>query len=128
MKKINITILLIGIVSILTACGYNGAVEREDSRKEAINDVQGEGKQLESLDNRIMIRNFAFNPNSLTVKKGATVTWTNLDQAAHQIKSDKVNSPLLQSGESYSYTFNETGTYDYICGPHPRMTATIVVQ
>ena len=79
----------------------------------------------------IEISGFAFNPKTLTINKGDTVTWTNTDSAGHNIKSDSgnvINSPLLGTGQMYSQTFTSTGTFAYHCGVHPSMKATIVVQ
>ena len=76
----------------------------------------------------IIIQNFAFSPASITIKQGTTVTWTNLDSAPHQIKADTFNSRLLSQGQSFSFTFNTTGTFNYICAIHPMMTGQIVVN
>lgn len=76
----------------------------------------------------VNIQNFAFSPSSLTIKKGTTVTWTNNDATPHQIKSGTFNSVLLSKGQSYSFTFDNAGTFDYSCLPHPSMTAKIIVE
>ena len=78
------------------------------------------------------IKNFNFSQKSLKIKKGTTVTWTNRDSAKHDITpndpSDSfMGSKLLGQGESYSFTFNTVGSYDYICSPHPYMTAMVEV-
>ncbi len=78
--------------------------------------------------NTINIQNFSFNPAMLTVKKGTSVTWTNNDSAPHQIKSATFNSPELSNGQSFVFTFNEAGTFDYSCAIHPSMTGTIIVE
>lgn len=79
--------------------------------------------------NTIIIKNFAFNPATLTVNKGTTVTWTNEDAATHTISSDQfTSSSNLNKGDSYKFQFNTTGTYNYICGIHPNMKGTIVVE
>jgi len=77
--------------------------------------------------NAVLIENFAFNPPTLTVKAGTTVTWTNEDTAAHTIKSDTFNSQELGKGGSFEFTFNNPGTYDYACGIHPSMKGTVTV-
>lgn len=78
----------------------------------------------------VAIVNFAFNPASLTVKKGATITWTNQDAVGHTVTIDNGMGPdsaLLGQGQSYSYTFNDVGAYAYHCKPHPNMRATVTV-
>ena len=85
--------------------------------------------------NTVVISGYSFNPQSLKIPVGTTVTWTNLDRVAHSVESGNsevlagvFGSGLLDYGESYSYTFNQPGTYTYHCGPHPYMTATITVE
>ena len=78
----------------------------------------------------VAIKNFAFSPASITVKKGTTVTWTNEDSAEHNAFSDQDGGPkgrLLKKGESYSFTFDKVGTFNYICTPHPYMKGTVTV-
>lgn len=80
----------------------------------------------------IDIASMAYRPASVTVKKGATVTWTNQDTVRHDVTPDEdgeafKGSQLLPQGESYSHTFNEPGTYTYHCSPHPHMTGSVTV-
>lgn len=76
----------------------------------------------------VNIQNFAFSPASLNIAKGTTVTWTNNDSAPHQIASATFNSQTLSQGQTYSFTFTQTGTFSYSCSIHPSMTGTINVQ
>ena len=81
----------------------------------------------------ITIKNFAFDPATLTVKTGTTVTWVNNDGASHAIASDAgspaaFSSESLSTGGSYSFTFTGQGTYTYHCSIHPSMKGTIIVQ
>lgn len=78
------------------------------------------------------IEGFAFAQKTLKIKPGTTVTWTNQDEAKHDVNPDNESphfkaGPLLAQGESYSYTFNEPGTYTYHCTPHPYMKASVEV-
>lgn len=80
----------------------------------------------------VEIKDYSYNPGTRTVKKGTTVTWTNQDAVRHDVAPDTVTdefkkSELLSKGESYSVTFNRTGTYTYHCSPHPYMKGTITV-
>jgi plastocyanin len=81
-----------------------------------------------NTENIVNIKNFAFNPSTLNIKVGTTVTWTNEDSAAHRIKSNKFNSGDLNEGDSFQFTFSEKGTYNYTCAIHPSMQAKIVVE
>lgn len=76
----------------------------------------------------ISIQNNSFSPQILTIKAGTTVTWTNNDTTIHNIKSTYFNSPDLAKGNTYMYTFNQAGTYDYSCGIHASMTGRIIVE
>ena len=83
---------------------------------------------VSSQPQTITIQNFAFNPSSLTIKAGSTVIWKNLDSAPHKIKSDIFNSNVLNNGDTFSFKFDNKGTYNYSCAIHPFMQATITVE
>lgn len=78
--------------------------------------------------NNIVIQNFSFNPSSLTVKQGTKVAWVNNDSAPHKIKSDAFNSTDLNQGDKFEFTFNNKGTFTYICSIHPSMKGEIIVE
>ncbi len=71
-----------------------------------------------------------FEPVSLTVTAGTTVTWINNDGSNHIIQmkaGDK--SPRLRHGANWSHSFTAPGEYPYICAIHgERMSGTIIVQ
>ena len=72
-----------------------------------------------------------YSTNILMVPLGATVTWTNNDPGmAHTVTSTdgKFDSGMLAPGQSWSYTFNDPGDFDYLCTPHPWMKARISVM
>lgn len=79
--------------------------------------------------NAVSINNFKFDPATITVPVGTTVTWTNQDEEPHTIaaKDGSFHSPGLDTHGSYSFTFSTPGTFDYICSIHPFMTGTVVV-
>lgn len=79
---------------------------------------------------QVNILNYKFDPETLTVPAGTAVTWTNHDEVPHSVVStDKrfTASGGLDTGESYSYTFTQPGTYAYYCSLHPFMTGKVVV-
>jgi plastocyanin len=80
--------------------------------------------------NRIMVKEFMFTPNSVTVKAGSTVTWANMDDEPHTVVSDigLFRSGAMDTNESFSFKFDKPGTYRFACSIHPRMVGTIVVQ
>jgi plastocyanin len=77
----------------------------------------------------VSIENFAFNPATLTVHVGSTVTWTNHDEEPHTVAANdgSFHSPGLDGKGTYSYTFQKAGTFDYVCSIHPSMHGTVVV-
>ncbi|CAK4863924.1 unnamed protein product [Aphanomyces euteiches] len=80
---------------------------------------------------KVEISNYAFSVPVLTVEVGSTVTWTNKDEAKHnaQAVDGSFALPLLEQGESGSFTFTKAGEYDYYCLPHKSMmTAKIIVK
>lgn len=81
--------------------------------------------------NHVLIKDFKFDSNDMTIKKGTTITWTNEDLAPHTVtENDGKSGPdskNLNKGDSYSYTFNTTGSYNYHCSIHPNMTAVVKV-
>lgn len=84
----------------------------------------------DSLATKVAIKDFAYSPATLTVKKGTTVTWTNEDAAVHTVTSDsgsELQSKSLSKGGTFSHTFSSIGTFDYHCAPHPSMKASVVV-
>src|SRR5262245_8216206 len=78
----------------------------------------------------VKIDNFTFGPAELTVTAGTTLTWTNRDDIPHTVVStDKVfKSKVLDTDETFSFTFDQAGSYPYFCSIHPHMTGKVVVQ
>lgn len=68
--------------------------------------------------------------NVLTIPVGATVEWVNLDDQAHTVTAvdGSFDSGIMANGDRYALTFDEPGTYEYYCMPHPWMRARVVVE
>ena len=77
----------------------------------------------------VSIKNMAFNPASLSLTTGATVTWTNSDTTVHTVTADdgSFNSGNIAIGATYSRVFNTAGIVAYHCTIHPEMTGKVVV-
>ena len=77
----------------------------------------------------VTIVDFAFQPATLEVPVGTTVTWTNQGSAPHTVTADdgSFDSGTLQPGGTFSMTFDTPGTFTYHCEIHPNMMGTIVV-
>lgn len=88
--------------------------------------------QVQSGTVEMDIAGSAYQKSDITIKKGATVVWTNQDSIQHDVTPDEESpafegSELLNNGQSYSFTFNTVGTYTYHCTPHPFMTGKVTV-
>lgn len=90
-----------------------------------------EAGSTESKQNTIEIKDFAFNPQTLTVKAGEKITWINRDEEPHTIVSVEKQfkkSSALDTDQEFTITAGAPGTYTYFCSVHPQMTGTIVVE
>lgn len=84
---------------------------------------------------QVTIKNRAYSPAKVTIKKGTTVTWTNEDSMGHNVVTANAatggglptTAQLLAKGEKFSHTFTEVGTFNYSCTPHPDMKGTVEV-
>jgi plastocyanin len=78
----------------------------------------------------INIYGSGFSPKSTTITQGDTVTWVNKDNVEHQVLADKGQfvSPILKKNQSFSFTFNASGTYTYKDELHPKLTGSIAVK
>ncbi|MDO8551169.1 MAG: cupredoxin family copper-binding protein [bacterium] len=82
--------------------------------------------------NKVTVQNFSFIPPVITIRPGTTVTWVNEDSTQHDITSDPdskiFKSKLLGNRETFSFTFNKAGVYDYRCTPHSFMKGKVIVR
>ena len=83
-----------------------------------------------ATDNVVTIRNFAFMQMDMTIARGDTVTWKNLDGEPHTVVSldGAFRSQALDQNDSFSFRFDKPGVFKYICSIHPRMKATVTVK
>ncbi len=77
---------------------------------------------------QVTIKNFAFEPGTVTIARGSTVTWANQDTTTHTVKFGDEESKPLGKGQTYSKTFDTPGTFDYACGLHPSMKGKVIVK
>ena len=80
---------------------------------------------------QIEIKDFHFNPQTLTVKSGEKITWINRDEEPHTVVSVEKQfkkSPPLDTDQEFTIIAGAPGIYTYFCSVHPKMTGTIVVE
>jgi len=79
----------------------------------------------------VEMRNIAYQPKSVTISKGGTVTWTNKDSVDHTVTGDNITmeSGTLSPDQTFSFTFNQTGVFRYHCSIHGTiMSGTVTVE
>jgi len=105
---------LTGLIALtLGACGTGDASETTDA-------PETEGPS-------VVIEDLAFEPETLEIEAGDTVTWRWNDGAVtHDVSGDDFQSEVMSEG-TFQHRFDESGTYEYVCTLHPNMTGTIEV-
>ena len=83
-----------------------------------------------AADQEVVISDFEFTPTDITVQQGDEVTWVNEGPSSHSATADdgSFDTGVFPEGESRSVTFEDVGTFTYICEPHPDMEGTVIVE
>ncbi len=122
-----------GLVWWLTSSGDESKTTSQTQQSTSDQTQTAETGEVLSGVVEVQIQDSSFAPAIIRVKKGTTVTWTNQDSVQHNVVSDEdspregLNGPLLEKGKTYSFTFDNVGTYAYHCTPHPTMQGTVEV-
>lgn len=87
-------------------------------------------RTADASNDRVAIANFRFDPSKVEVASGTKVTWSNEDPAPHTVTGieGEFDSGMLEDGDSFSFTFEDAGTYTYRCNVHPDMKGTVEVR
>jgi plastocyanin len=80
----------------------------------------------------VKIADFHYSPVRLEIQTGGSVTFTNLDNVSHDVSSDtgsalEFDTGRLRTDEGATLSFDEPGSYPYLCAFHPWMTGTVEV-
>ena len=102
MKPAVVLLALAVLAAILFAAGCGGA---GDSEPVATTEVT-------------MVKSYRFDPETIEIRAGKTVTWTNEDNFTHTVQVEGEGDHKLGKGESVSITFDRAGTYEYVCTLH----------
>jgi plastocyanin len=109
--------------------GGNGAATTEEPAGGGGDDDAGGGGG--GGGSEVSMEGIAFEPAEVTVAVGDTVTWTNNDSVAHDVTADSFSSGEpggMAGGDTFEHTFEEAGSFDYVCTVHPGMDGTVVVE
>jgi plastocyanin len=108
------------LLAVLLATVALGAKKPAD-KAEAKDDAKGDA---------VSIKEMKFDPATITVKPGTTVTWTNKDDHDHTVfaNDESFKSGNLSHGEKFEHKFDKKGKFKYACSYHPRMKGTVVVS
>jgi plastocyanin len=76
-----------------------------------------------------MVKSYRFDPRTIEIEAGQTVTWTNEDNFTHTVEVEGQEDHKVGQGESVEITFDEPGTYHYVCTLHSQdMDGTVIVK
>ncbi|NTW73130.1 MAG: cupredoxin family copper-binding protein [Eubacteriaceae bacterium] len=110
-RNIVIILILVALTALISGCSSS---------------MDGQGTPTDK--NTVLIQDYKFQPSEITISMGESVTWINKDSVKHTATGDSFDSGLLGKEESFKQTFNEAGTFDYICTPHPYMKGKVIVK
>lgn len=133
-RRIFIISFAVSLIVLAGSCGSHQTSEhgRNDSvltNPRGKSDDRSSGADLQKSV-VIIIENYSFLPNEITVAPGTKVTWVNKDNVPHTATADDktFDSRILTQGNEFSHTFSTPGTYAYHCVPHPAMKAKVTVK
>ncbi|CAN5446362.1 hypothetical protein BH09BAC6_BH09BAC6_04480 [soil metagenome] len=112
-KFVYIALAALATVMVVYSCSTNSAVKPTPMGPTASVNIQG----------------FAFAPDTVTIKAGGTITWTNQDSAPHTVTelASLFNSGSMATSQTFKYTFNTPGTFTYHCLIHAMMKSGVVI-
>jgi plastocyanin len=103
--------LLLALILFAAGCGSS-----ESTEPVATTEVQ-------------MAKSYRFDPKTIEIEAGDTVTWTNADNFTHTVQVDGQEDHKVERGESVSISFDTPGTYHYVCTLHERdMDGEVIVK
>jgi len=132
------------LIAALTAClafaalvSGCGSEEEEPSASEVDTATQEEptAANREPADKAVEVsmKDILFKPESVTVKSGGAVQWTNDDPFEHTVTyesgpGEKFDSKTVAGGDTFEQTFTKAGTVKYICTIHPQQKGDVIVE
>jgi plastocyanin len=122
--------LLIGAIVLLTLLNISNSCTKSSTTDPNTSGGTGsKGATAPGVD-EVWIQGMAFDPSTITITTGTTITWTNKDAIGHSVTSDTgiFDSGIINAAGTFSYTFDTAGTFTYHCKIHSTMTASVIVK
>ena len=126
------TFVLLAALALIaaTGCPSHASAGQSANSENALRQSESAAPKVVTVE----IRDFKFEPATVTVHEGDTVVWKNDDSVLHTATEDVADkkpafdSGNIQTGASWRYVAQKKGTYNYICTVHPNMQGTLIVQ
>ena len=119
-------VAIVALIIILAGCGGDEEEPRTaDPPRQTISEPRTGTRSLEP--GAVGIADFLFDPATVQVEKGATVTWVNTGAQDHTVKGPGFESNPIKTGAAFDHRFDENGRFPYVCTLHPRMRGAVVV-
>jgi plastocyanin len=90
---------------------------------------EGENGQPVATTEVKMVKSYRFDPKTIEIEAGQTVTWTNDDNFTHTVEVEGQEDHKVDKGDSVEIAFDQPGTYEYVCTLHSQdMDGTVIVK
>jgi plastocyanin len=117
------------VLAVATACGGSNSTQPTQAPPAQASQSGPTCGEVTGGDQAVAISNFSFNPGTVTLGAGSTVTWANSDSTTHTVTFDAgPDCGNVPSGAGVSATFGSAGPYAYHCTIHPSMRGTVTVS
>lgn len=131
-KRLPIALVATGALALAAAgCGSsNNSNSSTPSPPSTVTKTQPSSSVGSGPGVKVKMQNIAFDPTSVTVKVGQTVTWVNDDSVTHNVTAQSgaaFKSKDFGQGGTYSFKVTKPGTIKYVCTLHPGMDGTLIV-
>lgn len=115
---------------LLAACGSDSTATDQAATDATTAPADDAASADPPQDASVRMADMAFSPASISVPAGSTVTWTNDDSVPHTVTfgdEGPASSDTIDPGGTFAATFEEAGSYAYVCTLHPGMEGTVEV-
>jgi amicyanin len=123
-------VIVVALSVLIGACGNGGSSDTTVTTAPSSGSSTTAPATSGGREVKVIMTNRSYDPETVTIKVGDTVTWVNEDAPQHDVVADngEFKSDLFDKGQTFSFTFTQAGTYPYHCSIHPGMTGTVIVE